>query len=845
MVAALSAAALVLSGLAAASASAETVWLCKPGLANNPCESSEETTVQLGNGSSFVEDPQPASNPPIDCFYVYPTVSSQLTVENGHLGNANLEIGPEEIQIAIDQASRFSQTCKVYAPIYPQLTLGQINTPGAVTPEGAEKAYLGVLSAWQEYLAKYNNGRGVVLIGHSQGALMLSQLIKEQIDPSLALRKQLVSALLLGGNVLVPKGKNVGGTFTNVPSCQVAGQTGCVLAYSSFLNEPPPGADFGRVNSPLLAGTLPELELMNDEVLCVNPTLLVQGANAGPLLRYESTSPFPGYLGTFFQAPKAPTPWVSMPGQYSGQCERAGGATWLQLTNVGPEGDPREPIKETLGPLWGTHLEDVNVALGNLVELIAIQSRVYLGGTPQVTSVTPTSGSTLGGTAVTIKGSGFLAGTTVKIGNAATAVHVASETEITATTATTAAGSDEVVVTDANGTSTGGPFYTYYASPPPTVVTGTASSLTQTSTSLNATVNPNGRQVSQCKFEYGTTTAYGSSTPCTPSPGSGQQQVPVSASLTGLTASTVYHFRVSAANVGGTSMGSDRKFTTAFPPGSGSSSGQSTCVAAKACHWYVGVTSVIKGSPAPEAEGTVIPTISWGTLSLESGAGTVTCRTATLGDDENPVGGGPGRSETDAFATAACEAPGCTPTLGLAPVITAEELPWGAELEESKVAPLTESSGGLRPVIRLRTYKAEGEEFGARGYGLSPVGAKMTTRCIFRPGYAGKDISPAFEREELERQEVGSYPAPAPGRPPTIDVPGEPISKCIGETAPRINVGLGPGPSMGVIDFDQGGKFRTGQLSCFGTKGEPFGKGTPEGELHSMGYNDQELINAF
>jgi hypothetical protein len=123
MVAALGTAALLGSGLAASSASAAgTVWLCKPGLANNPCESDLTTTVELGNGSSFVEHAKPASNPPIDCFYVYPTVSSQFTT------NANLNIDPEETQIAIDQASRFSQTCKVYAPIYPQLTIPAINT---------------------------------------------------------------------------------------------------------------------------------------------------------------------------------------------------------------------------------------------------------------------------------------------------------------------------------------------------------------------------------------------------------------------------------------------------------------------------------------------------------------------------------------------------------------------------------------------------------------------------------------------------------------------------------------------------------------------------------------------
>jgi len=379
MVAALSAAALIASAVAASAASAESTWLCKPGLVSNPCLSSEEATVQLGNGSSFVQQARPASNPPIDCFYVYPTVSSQIKIEHGHLANANLEIDPEETQIAIDQASRFSQTCKVYAPMYPQLTLLQITTPGQVTPEASLQAYLGVLSAWQEYMAKYNDGRGFVLIGHSQGALLLKQLIKEQIDPNPALRKQMVSAVLLGGNVLVPKGKTVGGDFQNIPSCQVAWQTHCVVAYSSFLKEPPEGADFGRVSSPLLGATITEEQIKDDEVLCVNPTLLVQGNQAGPLFPYESTTPFPGFLGELkdIRAPSAPTPWVSTPGQYSAQCEHANGASWLQLTDVGPAGDTREQVAEVLGPLWGTHLVDVNIALGNLVGLTGLQSATY------------------------------------------------------------------------------------------------------------------------------------------------------------------------------------------------------------------------------------------------------------------------------------------------------------------------------------------------------------------------------------------------------------------------------------------------------------------------------------
>jgi alpha-tubulin suppressor-like RCC1 family protein len=115
------------------------------------------------------------------------------------------------------------------------------------------------------------------------------------------------------------------------------------------------------------------------------------------------------------------------------------------------------------------------VAVSGLSEVSAISAggahslAVTPPGTPPtITSITPSSGPTAGGTSVTITGSGFLTGARVKIGNAATSVDVVSETEITATTAMTPAGSDEVVVSDFGGTSTGGPSYTYIA-PPPTV----------------------------------------------------------------------------------------------------------------------------------------------------------------------------------------------------------------------------------------------------------------------------------------------------------------------------------------------------------------------------------------
>jgi hypothetical protein len=345
-----------------ATASARTTWLCGPGITRNPCLSREQTTVELASGSSYVERAKPSKRPPIDCFYVYGTVSGQSTE------NANLEIGPEERQAAVHQASRFSQACRVYAPIYRQLTVAAISAPGGVTLQGIVTAYFGVVGAFDEYLADDNHGRGFVLIGDSQGAAILTELIREQIDPNPLLRAKLVSAILLGGNVIVPEGKTVGGSFAHIPTCQSELQTGCFIAFSSFLQEPPTRSYFGRPTNALIS---------NAEVVCVNPTVPVQDGQAGSALGYYSTEPFPGPLKPSVQVPKGTTPWVATPGEYSAQCEKANGASWLQLTRTSTD-DPREALLETLGPLWGTHLDDFNVAMGNLLAMVGGEANSYL-----------------------------------------------------------------------------------------------------------------------------------------------------------------------------------------------------------------------------------------------------------------------------------------------------------------------------------------------------------------------------------------------------------------------------------------------------------------------------------
>ena len=128
----------------------------------------------------------------------------------------------------------------MFAPVYRQITLAGLLGAVKVTAADRARAYQDVRDAWRDYLRNYNHGRGVVLIGHSQGSFVLRELVAKEIDPKPKVRKRLISAVLLGGNVTVKKGKDVGGDFKHVRACRSRSQTGCVVAFSTY-GEPPPG----------------------------------------------------------------------------------------------------------------------------------------------------------------------------------------------------------------------------------------------------------------------------------------------------------------------------------------------------------------------------------------------------------------------------------------------------------------------------------------------------------------------------------------------------------------------------------------------------------------------------
>jgi hypothetical protein len=382
----------------------------------------------------------------------------------------------------------------------------------------------------------------------------------------------------------------------------------------------------------------------------------------------------------------------------------------------------------------------------------------------------------------------FEYGATVSYGKTAACTPTpgsgSSPVAVSASVAGLAAGSTyhfRIVAVNAGGRGEGGDesFATSPALSAPTVLTGTGSSVTASVASVNGSVNPNNGQLTDCRFEYGTTISYGSSVPCRPLPGSGTSAVAVSAPIGGLAASSTYHFRISATNSAGKGEGSDQTFTTP---------------AAAHAHWY-------ENSVRME-EGGRVPFMSWGTLALTSskGGAATECQTAVGGYLENPSGAVEGAFEREGVETieafnlynctnAECEAEG-----GKAGVL-GEELPWLVGLSEAVKGTFRLASTGVQLFVHCQTASSPASE---------------------KPGsgpYTGLQ-----ERTSVEYNAPGAMTC---------------TTNAGGSLRPRVSNGVSAGAPSKIVFSAAGG----GELECAGA-----GKLSTTGSLKTIGYQESELL---
>ena len=363
-------------------ASAE-LWLCRPDKASDACRVNLDATVIAPNGKTTVERFRAAVAPKVDCFFVYPTVSRDPGVQSDFAPD-NMETDAIQLQFA-----RFGAVCRTFAPIYRQFTLTALRAASAPGGGGASigqrpapnvGGYADVLDAWTSYLSHENRGRGVVLIGHSQGAGLIARLLVETVDGK-PVQKQLVSALVIGSPTpfLVAPGRDTGGTLKTIPLCHAEDQTGCVIAYSSFRDTNPPPAEsrFAKGSNGHAAA-------------CANPANLTGGP--GRPAAYFLARGFLNGSGGETQPvwanppPKITTPFVRTPGLLTTECRTAGTFNYLA---VHVNGDPADARTDTLageiirpaGPdwSWGLHLIDMDHSMGDLVRIVGKQAAAWRG----------------------------------------------------------------------------------------------------------------------------------------------------------------------------------------------------------------------------------------------------------------------------------------------------------------------------------------------------------------------------------------------------------------------------------------------------------------------------------
>jgi len=338
-------------------------WLCLPGRAD-VCSTPLATTALSANGYGSTGQSSVEKDPPLDCFYVYPTVSRDQGM-NSDL-KASEEIGAAQVQFA-----RFAGVCRTFAPIYRQMTLGAVAAfaAGANITSAGELAYRDVAASWRNYLATRNKGRPFVLIGHSQGSAMLQTLISREIETNPAVAARMKLAILPGFNTIVPQGKLVGGTFKKTPLCSRPGQTACVISWVSFRekNVPPAGAIFGVTDEPGMT------------VGCVNPARpgATDWVSLDSYWYTRSALPVPGGPISWSAEGAPATPFVRTEGLVSAKCVNDGhrGYLWIRTNHkAGQKWTDRiggeVGVMNMFLPGWGMHLSDVYEAQGDLLRQV-------------------------------------------------------------------------------------------------------------------------------------------------------------------------------------------------------------------------------------------------------------------------------------------------------------------------------------------------------------------------------------------------------------------------------------------------------------------------------------------
>lgn len=336
-------------------------WACRPEVSGDACDGNLTAVEVLPNGSTQLVPHQPAQAPKIDCFYIYPTVD--LNVLPGLHQDLQDKSAPYKT-IGI-QAARLSEVCRVFAPLYRQVTIGTYVTQSSERSLCFDVAYDDVRRAFDSYLQNDNQGRGFVIFGHSQGGQITSRLLRERIEPDAAVRARLVGAFPIGWTIGTDAGMSTGGSFKSIPVCKTRSELGCVMGFRSYAA----GNSFPSDGVEVREGSVDVCTLPPDPALA-QTTL--------------SRSYFPSDLdsgGKFPASIASQAPYVLYRRMYKARCVSQGDRKALEVSLAKEAGDTRpNPLDFSsliLSGTSGTHIMDVQFTEGDLIDAIAAKSAAY------------------------------------------------------------------------------------------------------------------------------------------------------------------------------------------------------------------------------------------------------------------------------------------------------------------------------------------------------------------------------------------------------------------------------------------------------------------------------------
>ena len=259
------------------------MWYSRPGIGVSDPARWQPALVQpaeeeAGSDSAASRPVDPAASelgvagevPDFAVFFIHPT--SYLSSDNWNAPTGDAEAERVARIYVRGMASPFNSAQEIWAPRYRQATMGAFLTDAPEATQALDAAYADVVEAFRFFLDSVDGETPIVLAGHSQGALHLLRLLREEVkDSDTAAR--VVASYAIGWPISVEHDLPALG----VPACATPAQTGCVLSWSSFAEPADPSQVIDTYSASIgFDGNARG----SSEILCTNPLLGTFGGAA-------------------------------------------------------------------------------------------------------------------------------------------------------------------------------------------------------------------------------------------------------------------------------------------------------------------------------------------------------------------------------------------------------------------------------------------------------------------------------------------------------------------------------------------------------------------------------------